>query len=203
MVNRRRVGRPAFRALIRRYFLRDFHEAGAPATGRLKKGNTEPSLAAISARKEGPVNRRCAIRDFRINISESRPVAAAPDDPLPRAIIAAKYPIFLAPFPRSRRPGAGVRKKGEIKSPLAARTARKQGHIKRRWVFRDFQGRIMASRRRARRPSFVAIIEEKDGLFLTPLARRQLLLNGAMCGISLYGLGRRYARRRIPFPRRA
>ena len=48
----------------------------------MEKGGIEPCLASITARQEGPVNWRGAARDFWGALAESRPIAAAPDDPL-------------------------------------------------------------------------------------------------------------------------
>ena len=76
--------RPSSRTPIKAIFYARFPRSRWPGDGAPKKGNVEPSLAAISVRTEGPVNWRWAIRDFRIAMLESRSVAAAPGDPCPR-----------------------------------------------------------------------------------------------------------------------
>ena len=111
MVNRRRPRRPSLRALIRAkrpYFLRHFHAGDGPAMGFLKKAGNW----AIPVRDYGPKGgaRKLEMGDPRF-----------PDDPVGvlvnrhrarRPPIEAKGALFLTPYPRVRRPGAGVRRKG-------------------------------------------------------------------------------------------
>ena len=101
----------------------------ARRSAALKRGGLI-SPAAISVRKEGPVNWRWAIGDFRIAMLELWILANAPEGQGPRRrslrpINAGETPLLVAPSPRIRCHGALVRIRGGVKSPLATRSVRK------------------------------------------------------------------------------
>ena len=118
MVDRRRARRPSLRPIVESILLTRFPRSRIPIDRAPKKGGEiEPFLSEISFRKEGPVNWRWAIRDFRIALLESRLFATAPGGPGPSR---PSFPdtncgdesLFLAPFPRTRWPDAGASKRG-------------------------------------------------------------------------------------------
>ena len=94
-----------------------------------------------------------------------------------RTLIADGDPLLLAPFPRSRWPGAGVPKKGGNRPILIRDYGRKEGPVNCRGVARDVRGyrrgEIMDNRHRAGRPSFRPLLEEEGPLFPAPLPRRR------------------------------
>ena len=99
-----------------------------------------------------------------------------------RALIEVVGPLFLARLPR-RLVGE---ENGQMEECLSAISAAKGGGAF--WRGGDwprFQGPHhggfqMDDRRRAGRPSFMALIAHIDGLFLTPSIRGQLLLMGEL-----------------------
>ena len=185
------------RAIIDAIFGTRLPRSRWPGDGAPKKGEIGPSLAAISVRIEGPVNWRRAPAMpgppcGNHGPSPPRRATQVPADPLLRAIISAKNPLILAPFPQSRWPGAVVRKKGGIKPTLSARTARKAPPVKQRRDVRDFRRTIGESWPVAAWPY---------DLFSVRKARKGRPISDAIgAGVPLYGLGRRYPRWRIPSP---
>ena len=94
-----------------------------------------------------------------------------------RAIISDGGPLFLASFPRTRGPGAGVPKKLNIDPSLSAIWGQKVGPVNWRGVARDVPGSwrwgITDNRHCARRPSPRSLLEAEGALFLAPLPRRR------------------------------
>ena len=166
------------RAIIDAIFGTRLPRSRWPGDGAPKKGEIGPSLAAISVRIEGPVNWRRAPAMpgppcGNHGPSPPRRATQVPADPLLRAIISAKNPLILAPFPQSRWPGAVVRKKGGIKPTLSARTARKAPPVKQRRDVRDFRRTIGDHGQSPPGRTTFSQCEKrgKGGLSLTPSAR--------------------------------
>ena len=169
-----------------------FHDAAVPALVRLKKVDIDPSLAAIRAPLIGA---GWHAKPGDTGVGKSWLIATAPEDPLFGPYSRKGAPISGA---LTAPPGEG----GGATKKWANGGIRIRDYVHGRWfsgaaaICRDFMARIAegphpVNRRRARRPSFRALIAQAGCLFLTPWIEDLITSKcGIVGGIALDCLGR-------------